>query len=113
MVANIGFDSYVDDLSSVDGKGLSDKACDALLRTNKQVAYFAGGFHGGQDDLDVRACDQGIMFGYASDDTEDCMPLTHPMATRLGKTLADVHKSGFPWRLQATPALMPQRPLGK
>merc|ERR1712054_449793 len=36
----------------------------------------------------------GIMFGYASDETEDCMPLTHSMATRLGKKLTDVRKSG-------------------
>merc|ERR1719174_748210 len=33
------------------------------------------------------------MFGYASDETEDCMPLTILMATRLGKKLTDVRKS--------------------
>merc|ERR1712199_41943 len=43
---------------------------------------------------------QGIMFGYASDETEDCMPLTHSMATRLGKTLTDVRKSGELWWLR-------------
>merc|ERR1711985_224651 len=42
----------------------------------------------------------GIMFGYASDETEDCMPLTHAMATRLGKTLTDVRKSGELWWLR-------------
>merc|ERR1712071_690445 len=42
----------------------------------------------------------GIMFGYASDETEDCMPLTHLMATRLGKTLTDVRKSGHLWWLR-------------
>merc|ERR1712157_214934 len=42
----------------------------------------------------------GIMFGYASDETEDCMPLTHSMATRLGKTLTDVRKSGECWWLR-------------
>merc|ERR1712129_470735 len=41
-----------------------------------------------------------IMFGYASDETEDCMPLTHSMATRLGKTLTDVRKSGECWWLR-------------
>merc|ERR1712170_245961 len=49
---------------------------------------------------DVGAGDQGIMFGYASDETEDCMPLTHSMATRLGKTLTDVRKSGECWWLR-------------
>merc|ERR1711976_1079847 len=42
----------------------------------------------------------GIMFGYASDETADCMPLTHSMATRLGKGLTDVHKSGELWWLR-------------
>merc|ERR1711862_528918 len=42
----------------------------------------------------------GIMFGYASDETADCMPLTHSMATRLGKTLTDVRKSGELWWLR-------------
>merc|ERR1711874_675575 len=52
------------------------------------------------DDLDIGAGDQGIMFGYASDETEDCMPLTHSMATRLGKKLTDVRKSGLLWWLR-------------
>merc|ERR1711906_96461 len=49
---------------------------------------------------DVGAGDQGIMFGYASDETEDCMPLTHSMATRLGKKLTDVRKNGKLWWLR-------------
>merc|ERR1712038_1581070 len=93
VVAKIGFDSYVDDLSSVDSKGLSDKTCEVLVRINKQSPDIAGGVHVGKDDLDVGAGDQGIMFGYASDETEDCMPLTHSMATRLGKKLTDVRKT--------------------
>jgi S-adenosylmethionine synthetase len=100
VVAKIGFDSYVDDLSSVDSKGLSDKTCEVLIRINKQSPDIAGGVHVGKDDLDVGAGDQGIMFGYASDETEDCMPLTHSMATRLGKTLTDVRKSGELWWLR-------------
>merc|ERR1712241_940012 len=60
----------------------------------------AGGVHVGKDDLDVGAGDQGIMFGYASDETEDCMPLTHSMATRLGKTLTEVRKNGLLWWLR-------------
>jgi len=100
VVAGIGFDSYVDDLSSVDSKGLSDKTCEVLVRINKQSPDIAGGVHVGKDDMDVGAGDQGIMFGYASDETEDCMPLTHSMATRLGKTLTDVRKSGHLWWLR-------------
>merc|ERR1719282_546005 len=100
VVAKIGFDSFVDDLSSVDSKGLSDKTCEVLVRINKQSPDIAGGVHVGKDDLDVGAGDQGIMFGYASDETEDAMPLTHSMATRLGKKLADVRKSGLLWWLR-------------
>jgi S-adenosylmethionine synthetase len=100
VVKGIGFDSYVDDLSSVDSKGLSDTTCEVLVRINKQSPDIAGGVHVGKDDMDVGAGDQGIMFGYASDETEDCMPLTHSMATRLGKTLTDVRKSGELWWLR-------------
>jgi len=100
VVAKIGFDSYVDDLSSVVSKGLSDKTCEVLVRINKQSPDIAGGVHVGKEDLDVGAGDQGIMFGYASDETEDCMPLTHSMATRLGKKLTDVRKSGDLWWLR-------------
>merc|ERR1712139_315502 len=100
VVAKIGFDSYIDDLSSVDSKGLSDKTCEVIVRINKQSPDIAGGVHVGKEDLDVGAGDQGIMFGYASDETEDCMPLTHSMATRLGKKLTDVRKSGDLWWLR-------------
>jgi len=99
-VAKIGYDTFVDDLSSVDSKGLSDKTCEVLVRINKQSPDIAGGVHVGKDEMDVGAGDQGIMFGYATDETEDCMPLTHSMATRLGKKLTDVRKSGALWWLR-------------
>merc|ERR1711937_435056 len=99
-VAKIGYDSFVDDLSSVDSKGLSDKTCEVLVRINKQSPDIAGGVHVGKDEMDVGAGDQGIMFGYATDETEDCMPLTHSVATKLGKKLTDVRKSGDLWWLR-------------
>merc|ERR1711943_178721 len=100
VVAKIGFDSFVDDLSSVDSKGLDDKTMEVLVRINKQSPDIAGGVHVGKEDLDIGAGDQGIMFGYASDETSDCMPLTILMATRLGKKLTDVRKSGHLWWLR-------------
>lgn len=99
-IKGIGYDSYVDDLSAVNSKGLSYKTCEVLVRINKQSPDIAGGVHLGKEEMDVGAGDQGIMFGYASDETEDCMPLTHSMATRLGKTLTDVRKSGELWWLR-------------
>merc|ERR1711943_24339 len=100
MGAKIGFDSFVDDLSSVDSKGLSDKTCEVIVRINKQSPDIAGGVHVGKDEMDVGAGDQGIMFGYASDETSDCMPLTHLVSTRLGKKLTDVRKDGSLWWLR-------------
>jgi S-adenosylmethionine synthetase len=99
-VASIGYDTYVDDMSSVDSKGLSNKTCEVLVRINKQSPDIAGGVHVGKDEMDVGAGDQGIMFGYASDETEDCMPLTHSVATKLGKVLTDVRKDGSLWWLR-------------
>merc|ERR1719199_776100 len=100
VVRKIGFNSYIDDLSSVDSKGLDFKTCEVLVRINKQSPDIAGGVHVGKDEMDVGAGDQGIMFGYASDETENCMPLTHSMATRLGKRLTDVRKDGSLWWLR-------------
>merc|ERR1719362_1945925 len=100
VVKQIGFDSFVDDLGSVDSKGLSCDTCEVLVKINKQSPDIAGGVHVGKSDLDVGAGDQGIMFGYASDETSDCMPLTHLIATRLGKKLTDVRKDGSCWWLR-------------
>merc|ERR1712195_327921 len=99
-VKGIGYDSFNEDLSSVDSKGLSDKTCEVLVRINKQSPDIAGGVHVGKDEMDVGAGDQGIMFGYASDETEVCMPLTILIATHLGKKLTDVRKDGSLWWLR-------------
>merc|ERR1712010_400176 len=99
-VKGIGYDSFVDDLASVESKGLSCWSQEVKVCINKQSPDIAGGVHVGKEEMDVGAGDQGIMFGYASDETEDAMPLTHAMATRLGKTLTDVRKSGELWWLR-------------
>jgi len=96
----IGYDTFVDDMSSVDSKGISSTTCEVMVRINKQSPDIAGGVHVGKDDMDVGAGDQGIMFGYASDETSDGMPLTHSVATRLGKKLTDVRKNGALWWLR-------------
>jgi S-adenosylmethionine synthetase len=58
QVREIGFDSFVDDLSSVDSKGLSCDTCEVLVRINKQSPDIAGGVHVGKDELAIGAGDQ-------------------------------------------------------
>lgn len=44
------------------------------------------------------AGDQGHMFGYATDETKELMPLTHVLATNIGYKLTEVRKNGtVPW----------------
>ena len=59
----------------------------AWLDGKSSTTRTAVGVHDGMDDrVDVGAGDQSIML-WLGDESEDAMPLTHSMSTRLGKTL--------------------------
>jgi len=42
----------------------------------------------------VELLSQGLMFGYATDETEECMPLTVVLAHRLNMKIAELRRSG-------------------
>jgi len=74
------------------GYGFDAHTCAVMSTIDQQSADIALGVDAGG------AGDQGMMFGYACDETEELMPLPITLAHRLARALADRRKDGtLPW----------------
>jgi len=82
-IKDIGYDDAA--------KGLDYKTCNIIVAIEEQSPDIAQSVDA-QSIEDTGAGDQGIMFGYATNETESLMPLSHVLATQIGSKLTEVRK---------------------